>query len=186
MLKHTGRQGHRGAALIEVLVAILVVSLGMLAMAGLLSTATRFGKTSEFRSVAALLANDLADRMRANFGSAAGTVYGQLTPSTLATGIPAAVTCADTNACTQAELAAVDVAQWQAALFKALPNGTGYISANGNYTLYDVWVIWRETDADSAAVTGVNNATNVDGKDGCPPNFSTEGSPRCMHFRVGL
>ena len=159
MLKRTGRQGQRGVALIEVLVAILVVSLGMLAMAGLLSTSTRFGKTSEFRSVATLLANDLADRMRANFGSAAGTVYGQLTPKTLATGIPTAATCADANACTPAEMAAVDVAQWQAALFKALPNGTGYISANGDFTLYDVWVIWRETDADSAAVTGVNNAT---------------------------
>jgi hypothetical protein len=71
-------------------------------------------------------------------------------------------------------------------LFKALPNGTGYISANSDFTLFDVWVIWRETDADSAAVTGVNNATNVAGKDGCPPKFSTEGSPRCMHFRVGL
>ena len=186
MLKRTGRQGQRGVALIEVLVAILVVSLGMLAMAGLLSTSTRFGKTSEFRSVATLLANDLADRMRANFGKAAGTVYGQLTPKTLATGIPTAATCADANACTPAEMAAVDVAQWQAALFKALPNGTGYISANGDFTLYDVWVIWRETDADSAAVTGVNNATNVAGKDGCPPDFSTEGSPRCMHFRVGL
>jgi len=186
MLKRTGRRGHQGVALIEVLVAILVVSLGMLAMAGLLSTSTRFGKTSEFRSVATLLASDLADRMRANFGSAAGAVYAGLTPSALATGIPTAATCANPDACTQAEIAAVDVAAWEAALYKALPSGTGYIGANADYTLFDVWVIWRETDADSAAATGVGNATNVDGKDGCPPNFSEEGSPRCMHFRVGL
>ena len=186
MLTHMGRRVHQGVALIEVLVAILVVSLGMLAMAGLLSTSTRFGKTSEFRSVATLLATDLADRMRANFGSTAGAVYAQLTPTTLATGMPEVATCADVKACTQAELAAVDVADWQAALFRALPSGTGYVSANGDYTLFDVWVIWRETDADSAAATGVGNATNVAGKDGCPPKFSGTGSPRCMHFRVGL
>ncbi|WP_374585248.1 type IV pilus modification protein PilV [Ideonella dechloratans] len=188
MLKRTGRRGQRGVALIEVLVAILVVSLGMLAMAGLLSTSTRFGKTSEFRSVATLLANDLADRMRANFDpNAKSGQYYVDEPATLALGIPAAVTCADPSKCSPQEQAAVDLAEWQATLFKALPNGTGYVTTrDGNYTLFDVWVIWRETDADSAAVTGVNNATNVAGKDGCPPNFSTEGSPRCMHFRVGL
>lgn len=186
MLIHARARAAQGVAMIEVLVAILVVSLGILAMAGLLSTSTRFGKTSEFRSVATLLASDIADRMRANFGSAAGMVYAQQTPSALATGIPAEATCVNPDACTPAEMAGVDLAQWQAALYKALPSGTGYIGANADYTLFDVWVIWRESDADSEAVTGVGNATNVAGKDGCPPNFSQAGSPRCVHFRVGL
>ncbi|MCO5975943.1 type IV pilus modification protein PilV [Ideonella oryzae] len=169
----------RGATLVEVLVAILIVSIGMLAMAGLLGNATRFGKTAEFRAIATLLASDMADRMRANFGAPAGAVYAKVTPSILAKGIPAAADCVNPDVCTQTEMAAQDVAAWEAALFKALPSGTGYISANTDYNLFDVWVIWRETDADSAAAAGV-------GKDGCPPHFSVEGAPRCMHFRVGL
>jgi type IV pilus assembly protein PilV len=55
-----------GVALVEVLVAMLVVSVGVLAMAGLLATASRYGKTSEYRAVATLLAADMADRIRAN------------------------------------------------------------------------------------------------------------------------
>ena len=57
------RRSHRpqsGVSLVEVLVALLVVSLGMLAMVGLLGTAARFGKTSELRSSATLLAQDKA------------------------------------------------------------------------------------------------------------------------------
>ena len=63
-VSHRSRAG--GVSLIEVLVALLVVSLGILAMSGLLTNSTRYGKTSEFRAVATLLANDIADRMRAN------------------------------------------------------------------------------------------------------------------------
>lgn len=56
----------RGASLLEVLVAILILSFGMLAMAGLHSVAFKYGKMSQFRSVATQMAADLADRMRAN------------------------------------------------------------------------------------------------------------------------
>lgn len=165
---------------------MLIVSLGILAMAGLLSVATRWGRATELRAVATLLASDISDRMRANFGPAAGAVYAQVTPAVLATGTPAQVGCADPNACTPAEMAAQDVAAWETEVFKALPSGTGYIGANADFTLFDIWVIWREADADSAAVSGVGNAVNVAQGDGCPPQFSDVGSPRCMHFRVGL
>ena len=56
----------RGATLIEVLVSILLMALGVLAMAAMQVNAVQYGKTSEFRTVASLLANDLSDRMRAN------------------------------------------------------------------------------------------------------------------------
>ena len=56
----------RGFSLVEVLVAMFVVAMGILALAGLLQASTRYSKMSELRSTATLLANDIADRIRAN------------------------------------------------------------------------------------------------------------------------
>src|SRR5690606_14236558 len=55
-----------GASLIEVMVSALIVAFGILAMIALQTNALKFNKTSEYRSVATLLANDLADRIRVN------------------------------------------------------------------------------------------------------------------------
>lgn len=178
----TGAAARRraGVSLIEVLVAILVVSLGLLAMAGLMGAATRFGKTAEFRATATLLIADLSDRMRANRG---GLAQYSLTPNGLAQAAPAAVPCAASDACTPAELAAVDLAEWQASVFAGLPNGTGYVLqtdvANG---LFDVWVVWRDPAALSSGEyvnAGTANQT-------CPPGFNADPVPRCMFMRVGL
>ena len=45
---------------------MFVVAMGILALAGLLQASTRYSKMSELRSTATLLANDIADRIRAN------------------------------------------------------------------------------------------------------------------------
>jgi type IV pilus assembly protein PilV len=63
-----GRQ--RGVSLIEVLVAVVVLSLGLLAMAGLQLSGLRASQGGLLRSTAAQLASDMAERMRSNFGEA--------------------------------------------------------------------------------------------------------------------
>lgn len=184
-------EDQRGSSLIEVLVAVFIVSVGLLALAGILATATRFSKTSEFRSVASLLAADIADRMRANFNPGAtaaqqGERFYTLQPGVLATAAPESdATCAVAAACTPEEMAQRDLAQWQAALFQALPQGTGFILPNATYDLFDIWVMWRDPDAEGTTVVG-NATDDAATKDGCPPNFSDDQKPRCMHFRVGL
>ena len=60
------RRRQAGFSLVEVLVAMFVVAMGILALAGLLQASTRYSKMSELRSTATLLANDVADRIRAN------------------------------------------------------------------------------------------------------------------------
>ena len=64
-----------GFSLIEVLVSIFIVSLGILALAGQLQSATRYGKMSEVRSTATLLGNDIADHIRANLDGASVSAY---------------------------------------------------------------------------------------------------------------
>lgn len=56
----------RGTTLIEVLIALLVLSVGLLGMAGLQMTSLKSNHSAYYRSQASLLAYDIADRMRAN------------------------------------------------------------------------------------------------------------------------
>lgn len=178
-----GRAAARGASMIEVLVAVLIVALGILALAGLLSTANRFSKTSEYRSMATMLAADIADRMRANFGGRAAYTW---QPATLETDGPAeAAACAAAAGCDNDEMAAQDLAAWRRTVYNSLPQGTGYVlpAEMGNSKLVDIWIIWRDPNAEGTAVIE-NSAT--DERSGCPPEFSEDDSPRCMHFVVGL
>lgn len=176
-----------GVSLIEVLVALLVVSFGVLALSGLLASAARFGKTSEFRSVATLLASDIADRMRANKPSVALGNYEMLSaydpPDAEPPDAPA---CNDLAKCTTTELAAQDVAEWNQALFHGLPGGQGYIAADGSQNppvAADVWVAWLDPQASAEEEkAGVDNTHQE-----CPPPFrDKDPQPRCLYFRVSL
>jgi type IV pilus assembly protein PilV len=178
------RRRQRGVSLIEVMVAILVASAGILAMAGLLGVAARFGKTTEFRSLATLLAADLGDRMRAN---KQGKALYVLKNTTLAAGgATEAAACANVDLCTIAELAAIDLAAWQRNLFNSLPSGTGFISAVDANDTFDVWVVWTEPDALSDSNYLNSFDTGKEAAQGCPPGFDIDPVPRCMFFRVGL
>lgn len=59
------RSYQRGASLLEVLVAIVIVSFGLLGLAGLQMTSVKSNHSAYERSQATLLAYDLSDRMRA-------------------------------------------------------------------------------------------------------------------------
>ncbi len=61
---------HGGATLIEVLVAIVVLSVGLLGLAGLQMTGLQSNHSAYLRSQATLLAYDLADQMRARRAAA--------------------------------------------------------------------------------------------------------------------
>jgi type IV pilus assembly protein PilV len=104
-----------GVSLVEVAVAVLVLSIGALGLASLQISAKRAGFEAMQRTEASALAMDILERMRAN-------------PATLddyvTTGIGAAVrnlpaapdpNCV-TSDCTQTELAAWDLWEWERAL----------------------------------------------------------------------
>ena len=180
----TGRATRpRGVSLLEVLVALLVVSLGLLAMAGLLGTASRFGKTSEFRAAATLLAQDITDRLRANLKAAQDGHY-NLAATELADALPeAAAACAMPQACTPAELAAIDLAEWQATLFHSLPRGTGHLQFSGETA--DLWIAWQDPASVEGDTDKTQFLTGEDGRSACPPGFNlADPIPSCMYFRV--
>jgi type IV pilus assembly protein PilV len=120
-----------GFSLIEVMISILVLSFGMLGVASLLATSLSGSHTSSLRTQAIVLADDLADRMRANRStavSAAPNNYGGIAAAdNRCRAVHYAHVHAAPVACTPAELAADDLFDWQRQLAAALPQGTGVV-----------------------------------------------------------
>lgn len=114
----------RGVTLVETLVALVVLSVGMLGIAGLFVQSVRNSRTALLRTQAVNLVADMTDRIRANAN--AGPAY-ELAAHTDA---PAARRCAsDADAegvnCSVIELAEDDLARWQAAVRLTLPSSGG-------------------------------------------------------------
>lgn len=130
----------RGFSLIEVLIALIVLSVGMLGIAGLYVHGMQAGRTSLFRHHAVALAGDAADRIRAN--PLGKTNYTDTGPVTTA---PAAL-CLD-DVCTPAEMALSDMWSWDQQARNTLPDGdvtVTYTAPAGagvpaNYTITVAW-----------------------------------------------
>lgn len=177
----------QGASLIEVLVSILVVSLGVVAMGGLLASATRLGKASEIRAVASLMAADISDRMKANAAAVRLSQYDHVAAFVVPPDEPSVEACDNPNECTADELAKRDLAEWRRALLHALPAGTGYLkydaAAQDAGGAVDVWIAWLDPKALSVDAFQTVEDQNAN----CPADFrNLDPQPRCMYFRVAL
>lgn len=118
----------RGFSLIEVLVALAILSFGMLGIAALQITGVRANQGAYLRSQATLIANDMAERMYANRIGTMATLYDTLNfTSGDACVAPAQICSAETgNAganCTAAQMAAYD----RYVVSCGLPDGAGNV-----------------------------------------------------------
>jgi type IV pilus assembly protein PilV len=127
----------RGFSLVEVLIALVIMSVGMLGIAGLYVQSMQAGRTATFRHHAVTLAGDVADRIRANPRAAgAYTAVGGADSGCVATGIT----------CNQAEMAAHDIFLWTQQAQESLPAGTVTITFDGTVTppTYEIEIAWVE------------------------------------------
>ena len=130
------RFGLNGFSLVEVLIALIIMSVGMLGIAGLYLQSMQAGRTSMFRHHAITLAGDVADRIRAN--PRAGVAYA---------GLGADNGCVATGTdCNEAEMAAHDIFTWDQQAVDSLPNGNVTIAFNNDVVppLYTITVAWDE------------------------------------------
>jgi type IV pilus assembly protein PilV len=128
-----GRMFQRGMTLIEILVAIVVLSIGLLGLAGLQLKGLQVGQGSTYRWQAAILAEDIADRMRADRANALGGLY------QLPGGTPSGTT-------------QQTITEWQSRL-AALPQGAATISAPTAAPVNEVTITisWTDTRANAGA-----------------------------------
>ena len=152
----------------ELLVAILVIGVGAMGAAGLQLASSKNTRSALEGTTAAILAQDMAERLRANPLGAYAGVAGGSTP-------PRFVDCLAAN-CTPAELASFDLTVWKCSLGRwsadgacrearaagalppeerqpGLPNGDGAIDwgANGEFT---VNVTWQAADPRRVVLPG--------------------------------
>jgi type IV pilus assembly protein PilV len=146
------RRSQRGASLIEVLVAVVLLSFGIVGMAGMQLAGSKFNHSASLRSQATSLAYDLADRARANLDACPAAACAYATPLATAFDGTAAQACGLSSvAATAAAMAAIDVNQWKSCLEDALPDGRGQalrLAANTDFV-------------DQCGVTHASTATEV-------------------------
>lgn len=102
-----------GFTLIEILVAVLVLSVGILGLVGLESFSMQNNRTAHLRSQASILAYELADRIRAN----PGVDYSSLAPAD--NGCRSFSGTA--TSCTPQEIGSQDLFDWQQQVGRSLP-----------------------------------------------------------------
>lgn len=124
----------QGFSLIEVLITMLIVSIGLLGIAGIIVTNLKNNQGSYARTQASLLVSDIVDRMRANRAAA------ETAPSPYQLASGAAPDAA-------AGVAGADLAQWRSALAAAIPSGTGSVSIDPVTNNVTVVVQWDDSRA---------------------------------------
>lgn len=142
-----------GIGLIEVLIAVILISVGFLAVARMQVEGMRFSQSAYYRSQGYFMANDIIDRMRANLqGVAAGEYDNKSTDSSYV-----APDCS-TTVCTPAQIALKDLSEWRANLYPVndgrpvLPSSSsitasGEIVSRGNNE-FTIILNWVENDVE--------------------------------------
>lgn len=191
-----------GASLIEVLVAVLLLSFGMLALGAMLSFAVQAPKLSAYRATASNLAASHVERMRANPDGFANNRYTatlndsgwSFTPITTPSS-PADCVYPD---CTEATLATMDEKATRRAVRRELPAGdmvmwcsapsapvppiaaTSAIACN-KASQGNLWIIWQEPSTNS--LLGASS-------DQCPisvtSTYTGSNPARCIYVRFKI
>lgn len=125
----------RGFSLLEVLVAVLILSIGLLGIAGLQITGLRYAAAANIQYVASLQVLDMAERMRANMAGVTAGAYNSIS------GIGSDPGCISSS-CSPSQMAATDAYQWNSTNARVLPSGTGTVTSNGN--LFTINISWNE------------------------------------------
>ena len=167
----------RGFTLLEVLIALLVFSLGLLGMAGLLVISVKTNHSAYLRTQASFLAQSMGDRMRANVPRVwAGDYDGTYTGTTGDTD-----PCPSGTACSRTQIATRDKAQWETQLGDQLPNGQAIIDCAPDGTVS----VTPDEQAGGAPYTGIcrivmswSEASLDRTQDGAPAN----GNPQLETF----
>jgi type IV pilus assembly protein PilV len=135
-MRTSAGKSQSGFGLVESLVALVVVSVGMIGIAALYNQGLGAGRTALYRTQAVNLAADMADRVRVN--RRGGPSYG---------GAAANNNCdpAGGATCSPAQMAAHDLFVWQTLVADSLPDGVGAVLVGGTTPpTYTISVTWTE------------------------------------------
>jgi type IV pilus assembly protein PilV len=179
--------------LVEVLVAILITSFGLLGIAGLVANSLRYNQTAWQRSVATELALDMMDRMRANSFALLNADGTKVTPAPYMTstlnvnGVKPNRDCTDSTAaaCSPTEMANWDWYEWRNNVVNQLPAGQGAVfwDTTGGTKRIRVVLAWTEAGkTDKTWSSALDGSSAADSPNVCPPSagLNTGTAVRCF------
>jgi len=126
-----------GSSMIEVLVALLILSIGSLGLVAVQITSLKNSNNSEFRYRASNMTADLIERMESNKRGVANNHYSAINVST--TNVPTANTTVADN----------DIAAWYQKV-ATLPGGVGVVTESGTSNEFTIVVRWNDVNSNNA------------------------------------
>jgi type IV pilus assembly protein PilV len=123
-----------GLTLIEILVSLVVTSVGLLGVAALHLTSLRNNFDSTLRTHASVLANDIADRMRSNRRAALAGEYN--------------IALGAATAAAPATRAQRDVSEWRDSIKQTI-KGDGGVQVNAATRMATITINWAEREVAS-------------------------------------
>ena len=145
-MTHRIRKAQRGLSMVESLVALVVLSIGLLGIASLYVTSLRTGRTALIRTQAVSLVSDLGDRIRAN--SRANTTAPAAYDLATYGGAPVTHGCVSASNCSADQLAEDDLSHWLDNVNASLPGPVAQVVVTrggpGLPDQYDIQLTWQE------------------------------------------
>lgn len=137
-MKHSGKKRltHHGFSLIEVLISMVIISIGLLGAMALQVTSLKEGQVSNYRDNATLIAQSALDAIRANRANAANY----------------AIT-ASAAAPTGTSITAVDLQSFKNSAAELLPSGEGSITVSAGTSTATINLQWSESRVKSGTDT---------------------------------
>lgn len=139
-----------GFTLLEVMIALVIFSIGLLGLSGLQAISLQNNQVAYSRTVATMLTYDMADRIRNNPTATSVTIPGSAT------------TCVGATPCDSAAMRARDLWEWDQSVKDAqntnLTNAVGFISLTGN--TYTISIAWDEERKGNPPPTACPPAAN--------------------------
>lgn len=124
----------RGSSLIEVLITMIIVSLGLLGQAGVIALSAKASHSAYMRSQATLLSYDILERLRLNRSLAVANSFN--------INFAASGNDPSDSVPSGTDIQNVELRDWKSNIENALPNGDGKVSVDGggNVTIVIQWV----------------------------------------------
>ena len=162
-----------GVSLIESLVALLVLALGIMGLAGVQTRVLVDTRTANHRATAISLINDMSNRMLLNRDVAVQGSYNSVWGATVA-----AKNCvssaSNTTRCTGAELAQSDLNLWLANVRSVLPSGDAQIfTSTTDARQIGIAIAWAANESVAAPLSAASNPLAVTAAQNgvaCPAN----------------
>ena len=130
----------KGFTLLEVLIAVLVVSLGLLGMVSLHVTTHLYNQSSLHRGQSAMLAREIVERMRVNVVDVVAGNYDGTYNSYSTSGTDCYKDAEETVDCGVADIRSHDLAVWSNRVAAMLPGGSGVIATDTSVDPVEVTV----------------------------------------------